>query len=266
MKTTGWMLLAALAIGMAFVADPAAAADKEKLAQRLEALDASFAAHAKAKDGAGLRGDLDTAVVLHADAEGEKALRKKIIKLMVAADKSVDDDATVQAMLLALAKTKDDGATSEIKSHLNQRDKKKATPVLMTAIEAAGLFPHAKFVNPLLKIFFDSKVNTTAGKALEALGSYHGVKRYRVKILEATLKEVRRLKPGVKGDMKEPQEGEQASATGEEQSNRWAALAPILPKALGRLTGAEHYGATAADWFTMYDDNKRKLEHLFMDD
>ena len=267
MNKTGWMLLAALAIGMAFVAGTARAdEDKDALTKRLDELTAAFEQHGKAEDGASLRKDLEIAVALHAAAEGDKAIRKKVIRLMTGVDDAVKDDATAQAMLTALAQTKDDDASTEIKSYLSQRDKKEASPVLLTAIDAASAFPHAKFVGPLLKIFHDSKVNTAAGKALEALGSYHSIKKYRVKILEDTLKEVRRLKPGVKGDMKDPLPGESASRTGDEQSNRWGALSPILPKTLGRLTGAEHYGANATDWFAMYDENKGHLEVLFSDD
>ena len=243
----------------------AIAADAE-LKTRVADLATAIKEHKKAKDVGQLKADLDVAVKLHADAEDCKSTRKKVIALMSSVTKGNDDTSLTRHMITTMGATKDPDASKVIKGYLKQKNPKKSSDVLLTAIKVAGTSPHPNYVEPLLKLFEKSKHMGVSARALDSLGAFHDVKNKRCKIVKVVIETVRKYKPGVKGNEKGFLPGEEARITGEGARSRWETLAPIVPKMLGRLTGNEMYGAKIDDWFTMYDENKRDLQSLFVDD
>lgn len=258
-----WALGAGILLTVVF-AVPAAADDA--LAKRLADLTARVKEHRAAKDIAGIQGDLKAAVRLHADTKDDKKLRKKVITLIGGVPSGMKSDTLRRDVLNALGQTRDPLGAKYIRFYLKQRNAKKAGEILLVAIRVAGEAPDGSLVSPLLKIVAKSKHLGAAAAALKTLGNFHGVKSHRAKILKAVVETVRKSKPGVKGVMKDPVEGDMYNHAGDETRNRWAALSSVLPKMLGQLTGNENYGTSVDEWFTMYDDNKRNLKALFADD
>lgn len=236
------------------------------LSERLATLTERVKTHRAAKDIAGLQGDLKAAVQLHADVKDEKALRKKVIALMGGVPRSMKSDSLRVSALTALGETRDPLGAKYIRFYLKQPNAKRAGEILLTAVRVAAQAPDSSLVSPLLKIVTRSKHMGAAAAALKALGHFRAVKTHRTKIFKAVIDSVRKSKPGVKGTMKDPVEGDMYNHAGEETRNRWAALAGVLPKMLAQLTGNDTYGLSAEEWFTMYDDNKRHLNSLFSDE
>lgn len=257
-EVTTWVVCLTVWIG-------GASADSEAKTQLAE-LVAAVKQHKKDKDDGQLKGDLDQAVRIYMDAEDDKATRKKVISTMVSIGKNSKNKDLVKHMLVTLGQTKDEGAAPTVKAYLKQKNAKKSDDILLTAIKVAGTAPQSAYVEPLLKLFEKSKHMGVSAKALESLGSYHAVKNKREKIVKVVIETVRKYKPGVKGAEKGFLPGEEARITGEGARSRWSTLSPIVPKMMGRLTGNEMYGAKVDDWFTMYDENKRDLDQLFVDD
>ncbi len=261
----GWGLaMALLVFGVAVQGN--AAADTQSLVQDFEALTEDVKTHRAAKDIAALTRDLQTAVKLHAAAEGKATLRKKVITLIGNVPKRMNDNTLRCEVLKALGATGDPLAARFVRFYLRQANRKKASKVLLTAIGTAGQIPTGSLVSPLLKILDKSKHMGAAAQALESLGNYRGVKSHRVRILKEIVISIRRSRPGVKGDMKDPVEGDMHRHSGEAMRDRWSALATRMPRVLGKLTGVDSGDGSCDDWFTMYDDHKRNLRGLFVDD
>ncbi|MDJ0521759.1 MAG: hypothetical protein QNJ90_06755 [Planctomycetota bacterium] len=265
-----WNVLRALLLISAFgLLTPQVAAEGETadaLAKRLVDLTEQVKSHRAAKDMAALGGDLKAAVALHKDADGHKRLRKKVIALIGNLPKKMVGEKLRLDMLAALAQTGDPEGAKYIRFYLKQPNAKKATPLLRAAIRTAGQVPDGSLVSPLLKIVTKSKHMGAASQALTALGNYHGVKTHRAKIMKTVVETVRKSRPGVKGVMKDPVEGDMYNHAGEATHSRWGALSRVLPKMLATLTRNEQFSASVDEWFTMYDDNKRNLKALFVDD
>ncbi len=267
--TMRWSLRCAgvlFALGGSLAGALAEGSTSKAAARELAELTARVKTHRAEKDLGGLKGDLKAAVALHARNADDKKLRKKALALIDSVPKGMKNDDLRKDMLSALGQTHDAGAGKYIKFYLKQKNLKQADDVLLTAIRVAGEAPDGNLVSPLMKILTKSKHMGAAAKALTALGNYHGVKTKRIKILQGIVESIRKSKPGVKGTMKDPVQGDQYKHAGEETRNRWAALSQLMVKTLGKLTGSENYGASPEDWFTMYDDNKRDLKSLFTDD
>ncbi len=268
-RTASLALCAALVLLTLGVSTASADVNKDAAkaaAKEYADLAARVKSHRADKDMSGLTGDLKAAVTLHLANDDNKSLRKKLINLIASVPKGMSNNDLVKETLTSLGKTADGDAANHIKVYLKQRDTKTADDVLLVAIRVAGEVPHQNLSGSLLKILTKSKHMGAAAAALTALGSYRKVKNQRVKILKAIVDSIRKSKPGVKGNAKDPVQGDQYNHAGEETRNRWAALSQLMTKSLGKLTGNENYGASAEDWFTMYDDNKRDIKSLFSDD
>ncbi len=256
--------MALLFVPAATAADDAAAEAAAALAKRHTELKKSVKTHRKEKDLGALGGDLKAGVDLHADAAGKKhkALRKKVLGIMASIPKAMGSAKLNGDFLTAMGQTRDPNAAMFVRPYLKQANAKKADETLRTAIRVAGEVPSGCLVPGLLKILDKSKHMGAAAMALNSLASYGKVKSHRAKIFAAVVESVRKSRPGAKG-MYGVSYG--ALRSGEATRSRWAALSPILPKMLAKLTGIVINGVSVDDWFTMYDDNKRDLGDMFDD-
>ncbi len=238
---------------------------RAELLRRLDALTDQVRARIREKNEPALEADAAALVALHKEAEGQKDIRRKAVDLLGEVAKAAKGDGLAVAALTALGDTEDPDAARHLKPHLGQRDAGAAPPPLVAAIRAARKVPDAALVGPLLKVFEKSKHNGAAREAMESLGYFRHLKSQRTRILEAIIESVRRSKPGVKGNQKDPLPGEQASASGDAARNRWDALRQAMPPTLSRLTGRDLYGVTAEEWFSMVDEYKGRTADLFLD-
>jgi hypothetical protein len=259
------MLVTVASLGGAAVAGEPAP-DVEPLLARVQALEALVAEHAKGDAEAALAEDAKAVVALHKEAGGEDPCRARLVKVLgtLVRERS---QAVRQAAILAIGETRDQEAGKLLKPFLRPVTQGAVPPLLEPAIRAAALAPHDSLVEPLLEVVEDSKALGVAAAAMESLGAFGECKRKRTKILEDLVKTVERVRPGGPQRGKENQTNPDAplgNNQGSSASERWNALAPVLPKALNQLTGQKFL--SHEDWFAIVKENKRGLGRLFKEE
>lgn len=243
-------------------------------AERLEALEAQVAAHARENDEAALTEDIEGVMELWDDLKADDDLARRGLALLGTILRAGRDPATEVAALRALGATQDARAAPHIKPHLRQADRKRTDLVLEAAIDAAGQAVDDALVEPLLGLVEDSRHAGVGARAVQSLGAYHSCRKKRAKILERVVKVVERLKPGGPprarggGDPMDPTgtSGGEGLPPGQEggPQDRWVALVKVLPEAMSRLTGRKL--AAAEDWFLLVKERKGRLEAIFVDE
>jgi len=255
-----WCLLATTAgVASATEAD-------ESLGYRVKAFAKTVDGHKRAKDVRALTADLAHVQALYeeaasSDAEGEQ---KALVKVVGTLTKSRDDDVR-KAAIERLGLLGHESGARYLKPHLKPLKGARGATMTLAAIEAAGRIRDGSLTQPLLKIVDKSKHYGAAAKAMEALGNYRASKRYRERILEELAATLRRDVPG---GAKRGHESQVANAwipgrNGTGGTERWNALAPLLPKALNALTGQNV--PSALDWMETVKTYKRNLSDLFTD-
>ena len=109
-------------------------------------------------------------------------------------------------------------------------------------------------------------VLTLAQAAMSAFSLYGTKKNARTKILRDLVGTVSKDRPGVglrwDASMGDPVQTAK-TRTNELSRARWDSLSGVLVATLNKMTGTQ--GATAEDWFKLYDDYKGGLDRLFVD-
>lgn len=266
------LLLGSFALGPC---PPARAEESDAdLQARYESLEEAIERH-KADEGA-LKEDLKRAVEMYGDAVRQDDLRAQLVTLVGHQAGRRESEVVTLAALRALGDMGDPRGARYVKPFLRQRDRKKASPMLMAAVGVAGEVPDASLVEPLLKIVEKSKTFKVATLAMASLGKFRRCKRKRARILERLVKTVEKARPGGRPGMRGAGSGSDdftgtsggtdPGFVGKEggATARWSALTAALPGALNELTGRDI--AQVEDWFLYYEDNKRNLKRLFKDE
>jgi hypothetical protein len=252
---------------------PAAAEEEapDPLLTKVLELEKEVAEHVKQDATAALLEDATQACALHKELEPQPALRKRTLEVFRTLLRAVKEDRDKERVLEALGGTADPEAASIVRPLLRQPNPKEADGLLLKAIATAGQLPARETVQPLLAIVDKSKHMGAASAAMSALGAFGKVISQRVRILETLVDILAPLQPGGRpgprgagggvGDAPEPVPSGPGQAG--ESAAKWAALAPVLPKALSSLTKREV--TTAEQWFLLVKQNKRDLGRLFND-
>jgi hypothetical protein len=240
----------------AAAADDAANAAGD-LPTKVTELEVRLKEHVAAKAVAALLEDAHQATLLHKVAGEAAALKKRLLAVHETVLKSVKEDREREKVFEELVATGDPAGGKLLKPFLKQPNVKEAEGLLLAAIKAAGVLACPENVDPLMLVFEKSKHLGAAAAALEALGGFREVKSRREKILETVAKSVQQNMPGTRpgprgsgGGVGDPvPDTGTPNPNGSDASARWSTLAPVLPRALNRLTGRNI--ATAEQWFMM---------------
>ncbi len=233
--------------------DPAPGAGD--LPTKVSELEARLKEHVAAKAAAALLEDAHQATLLHKLAGEAAVLKKRLLAVHETVLRSVKEDREREKVFEELVSTGDPAGGRLLKPYLKQPNVKEADSLLLAAIKAAGVLACPENADPLLLVFEKSKHLGAAAAALEALGGFREVKSRREKILETVAKSVQQNMPGTRPGPRGPGGGVgdpvpdtgTPNPNGSDASARWAALAPVLPRALNHLTGRSI--ATAEQWF-----------------
>lgn len=276
MGNASWIrvVLAGVVLTLAF-APPSRAGDeaeRDELTPKVEALASAVEDHDRADDVGALRKDVAATLALYEECAGKDPWRKELMALFKTLLKAAKDEGLTRTTLEALGTCKDPDAPKLVKPYLRQRNRKEGDPTLSTAIGVAAQLPDPALVTPLLTLVEKSKHYGTAAEAIKTLGHYGVLKRHREKILLALVKTVEKNKPGgppraSRGGQPtiDPSAPVPSAPSGKDSGPgaRWAALAPVLPGALNRMTNQDL--ADIFDWFDMVKENKKNLKVLFND-
>ena len=242
--------------------DPAPVAGD--LAAQVAELEGLLKAHVLAKAAPALLEDAHKATLLHKLCGPADTLKKRLLAVHETVLKNVKEDGERQKVIAELVLTGDPAGGKLLKPFLKQPNVKEADSLLLAAIKAAGVLACPENVDPLLLVFEKSKHMGAAAAALEALGGFREVKSRREKILETVAKSVQQNMPGSRpgprggagGVGDPPPDTGTPNPSGSDANARWAALAPVLPRALNQLTGRNY--PTAEQWFLMV----RQVAHV----
>lgn len=262
-KTTG-LALAALLLGAAILGGTHAAAD-EDLKTTLDKLGEQVKEHKSADDITALKADIKSAEDLYAQCEDDKKSRKTLVKLigdLTRTRKPETDEPVVEAALLALGRIEDPDGAKYVKTYLKQPDAEEVPRHLISAITAAGMIHSDTTVKTLIKLVEKSKVTSVAVGAMNALANFGHNKRTREMILEALVDTVKKDKPGTRpNDRSGTPDPVHTPYSYGGATDRWAALSPVLPGVLNKLTGESF--ASVEEWAEALDAYKSDLESLF---
>lgn len=256
---------------------PAGAADESAPSDTLPALQADLKVYKKTKDVSSLVRACNRASILYDDVTTDKQ-RKLLVDIVGKMPSIKKDEDVVHASLDALGEMADPKGAKYIKRYLKIVKKDKASKTLKLAIRTAAKVPEKSLVGPLLRIFQTTKVVSAQRMAAQSLANFRSVKKYRAKILETLISEVKKVKPGGPGRMSggggpggvDPTYGgglgTGTGGYGEPSGPTavWSALAPILPSLLNKFTGQSL--SSLDDWFGVYNQNKSKPQVLFIDE
>lgn len=248
------VFIPALMAVLAFAA-PAHAADAAKAPDHVKLL----RDHLRAKDGDGIKDDLNLIAGAYAETEG-KVTRTRMLAAVGQVLRMKNEDIQ-SAALDAFEEMKDPGAWRHYGSILKKPFKKEFPRLASQAMDVTRALTPDGAIAPLLRIVKKSKNLAAAAKAVETLGAYRQ-SRERVKILGALIAATQKEKPGVRGRDNTVVYGPRYS--GEQSRNRWQALARPMVAAANELTGQDY--ASAEDWFDAWRTYKRKPRELFQAD
>jgi hypothetical protein len=245
-------LVVGIGTGRARAADTPTESDP--LVKRVVEHEALVAQHVKEKAPQALLQDAKVACELHKAVATRDDLRPRVLALLEIVVKNVKDEGGRKTALEHVGSTGDLDGMKIVKPYLRQPDREKSSTVLLCAIRMAGKLPVGDSVEPLLGMVEDSKVMAVCSAAMESLGAFGKVKNKREKILTGLCKTVAKWVPSTVRKPKSTGGPSDPGYTngGGEASQRWTALAPILPKTLNDLTGQRVN--TAEEWFRVVKD------------
>ncbi len=244
-----------------------------------------FAADAPAKPSASMFALLEAQIKGHVKDRALDALKKDVEQITKAMGDEVDvkqksrlgtlfglivngttDDDIRKVAIVAIGNSKDASLFTYIRKFLSQPDLDAEPPLMKSAIEATGKLVADEAVLPLMTIVDKTHVLSLAQAAMEAFALYGTHKSVRGKILRDLVGTVEKDRPGVgqrwDASMGDPTQTAK-TRTNELSRQRWDALSGSLVATLNKMTGTQ--GATAEDWFKLYDGYKGGLDKLFVD-
>jgi hypothetical protein len=155
----------------------------------------------------------------------------------------------------ALGRVNDaDGAWKHLKRHVPDRREEAAGPLPLRVLQAVGALAPDGALKVLTDLMEKAEDANVSRHAIQALGKYGWSKR-RVKVLEALVDAMRRLRPGGL----DPRKGR---GGGEAVRERFAFLQETFVAALDELTGREI--GSVDGWFAAVEAHRRDLEALFL--
>jgi hypothetical protein len=257
---SAWKIALATVLATAVGTGGARAADTptetDPLVKKVVEHEALVAQHVKDKAVKALLEDAKAACALHKEVAARDDLRKRALATLETIVKNQKEESGRKTALEHVGSTGDVDAMKIVKPYLKQPDREKSNPVLLCAIQVAGLLPTSDCVEPLLGMVEDSKVVEVSAAAMEALGSFGKIKNKREKILTELCRTVAKWTPAGVARPKQTSPGTDdsgGSTTGESTvGKRWTTLAPILPTTLNKLTGQKVN--TAEQWFQVVKD------------
>lgn len=259
--------LGAFAGTVAFASGASAAGEPSKEAVAAFAfLDAQIRGHIKDKALDALKKDVEQVAKAITD-EPDAKNKTRLGALLGVIVNGTTDDGIQKVAIVAVGATKDPALFQFIRRFLVQPDLDNEPPLLKPAIEAAGKLVADDALGPLMTIIDKTHTLSLASAAMSALALYGTHKAVRGKILRDLVGTVEKDRPGV-GQRWDASMGGPAVQTAKTRTNelsraRWDALSGVLTATLNKMTGTQ--GATADDWFKLYDDYKGGLDKLFVD-
>jgi hypothetical protein len=265
-RLVGTALVLATLAGAAAPSARAADGPTATAASTYTYLEAQIKGHIKDKSLDALKKDVEQVGKAVAD-EPDAKNRTRLGTLLGLVVNGTTDDAVQKAAIVAIGATKDSALFPCISRFLKQPDLDAEPPLCKAAIEATGKLAADDAVLPLMTLVDKSHVLSLASAAMEAFSLYGTKKNVRRNILRDLVSTVSKDRPGV-GQRWDASQGGPAVATAKTRTNelsrqRWDALSGILVSTLNKMTGTQ--GATAEDWFKLYDDYKGGLDKLFVD-
>ena len=229
-------------------------------------LDAQIRTHIKDKALDALKKDVEQITKALAD-EPDAKNKTRLGTLFGVITSGTTDDGVQKVAIVAIGNSKDSSLFPYIRKFLSQPDLDVEPPLCKVAIEAAGKLVADDAVGPLMTIIDKTHTLSLAQAAMDAFAFYGTHKSVRGKILRDLVGTVEKDRPGV-GKRWDASMGGEAVETAKTRTNelsrqRWDALSGGLVSTLNAMTGTQ--GATAEDWFKLYDDYKGGLDKLFVD-
>jgi len=244
--------------------DPAKDAAKEA-ATKFTALDAQIRSHIANKALEALQKDVEE-VTKAITEQADPKVKSRFGTLLGVIVKGTTDDGVQKVVIVAIGDTKDSSLFQYIRPFLAQPDLDVEPPLCKPAIDAAAKLVCDDAVGPLMTLVEKSHILTLSSAAMEAFARYGTHKGVRSKIFRDLINTVSKDQPGV-GQRWDASMGDPVQTakvrTNELTAARWGALSSSLVSTLNKMTGTQ--GATAEDWFKLYDDYKGGLDRLFVD-
>lgn len=272
-RLTGMPALLVLALGLALlIGGPAQAADDSPetrdLIGEVKTHEKVMAQHCRDKAYGLLPGDVKKAFELFEstkDHKDAKKARKRLVKLVGNLCRKIKKDEVRKPALTTLGKMRHGDCAKYVKSYLKVTKGSKLPPLILPAIEVAGILGDESLVQPLLKLVNDSKNLNVASRAVTALGEFRDVSfKYRKLILQDLTKTLMKDLPT------RPSRGKEIGAgvyipgkSGKAGSSRYQTLGRLIPDALNKLTGQELQ--SIEEWMIVVKDQKRDLRGLFVE-
>ena len=248
--------------GVAFATDDAS----KTAASTFAFLEAQIKGHIQDKSLEALKKDVGEVAKAITDEPDEKN-KTRLGTLMGVIVYGTTDDGVQKVAIVAIGASKDSSLFQYIRRFLSQPDLDAEPPLCKCAIEAAGKLAADDAVGPLMTIVDKTHVLPLAQAAMDAFALYGTHKSVRGKILRDLVGTVEKDRPGVglrwDASMGGPAVQTAKTRTNELSRQRWDALSGNLVSTLNKMTGTQ--GATAEDWFKLYDDYKGGLDKLFVD-
>ena len=169
-----------------------------------------------------------------------------------------DDGLGAGARLLAaetLGKLNDPkGAYKQLKPLWPNAKDETVDPLPLSVVRSVGLLAPEAAIGPLVDLASKAKDPNAARYAIASLG-YYGYSKSRTRVLKELATLLGKLKPGRFG-------GSGGRGSGEAARQRYQFLYQTIVSALNELTGREL--TTPEEWESLYKQNKKKLEKLFV--
>jgi HEAT repeat protein len=257
---------AALGASRSASAGEAASDPAKEAAVRFTAIEAQVKAHITTKAVDALKQDV-AEVSKEVSAAPDPKLRARFGTLLATILGGTTNDDVQKAAILAIGDTRDAALFPAIRRFLAQPDLDAEPPLCKVAIEAAGKLAAPDAVLPLMTLVDKSHVLGLSQAAMKAFELYGTQKGVRTKILKDLIATVEKDRPGT-GNRWDSSSGNDPQKTARTRTNeltrqRWDALSGVLVATLNKMTGTQ--GATAEDWFKLYDTYKGGLDKLFVE-
>jgi len=255
-KRVGWHLLVPFLLMAAASGTPTQAEEpsSETAEAEVKSLVEKVTELREAKNALAVGELLDQIVEVHNRLESESLQHDlQQITAKVLKDRKMGDTREAAARALGRLEDEPECAYKHLKRYLPTPKTKEADTLQLAAIAAVGGLRPKAAIPKLVELMTKAKDAEVAAAAITALGGYGHVKK-RTMILKEMISTMKRSRPHyTKG-----------KRVGQATRQRWRVIGGPLIRSANLLTGQRL--RDAEEWTILYDENKRRLKDLFIDE